>query len=100
LISKVIVKGWSYKYGLRLHNTQLRLLIKGLNLLKENGTLVYSTCSMNPLEDESVLLIVFNELKVVNAALNLMGDSVELVDISKNFGDFKIAPGISSCSFL
>ncbi len=28
---------------------------RGVNLLKEGGRLVYSTCSMNPVEDEAVV---------------------------------------------
>lgn len=55
----VIKKGWSYKYGIKLHPLQLRILVKGLNMLKEGGELVYSTCSLNPVEDESVVLVCY-----------------------------------------
>ena len=36
-----------------LHNKQLQILCRGLHLLKPGGRLVYSTCSMNPVENEA-----------------------------------------------
>jgi len=51
---KVIKKAWYPKFGQKLHTLQLRILLKGLNMLKKDGLMVYSTCSMNPIEDEAV----------------------------------------------
>ena len=34
---------------------QLRILTRGLELLVPGGRLVYSTCSLNPVEDEAVV---------------------------------------------
>ena len=36
-----------------LHRKQLQILCRGLHLLKPGGRLVYSTCSLNPLENEA-----------------------------------------------
>jgi 16S rRNA C967 or C1407 C5-methylase (RsmB/RsmF family) len=36
--------------------------MKGLEMLKEGGMLMYSTCSLNPLEDEAVVSSVFSML--------------------------------------
>ena len=36
-----------------LHSKQLQILCRGLHLLKPGGRLVYSTCSLNPLENEA-----------------------------------------------
>lgn len=47
---------WSLGYALELHTTQLRLLRRGLRLLRPGGRLVYSTCSINPIENEAVVL--------------------------------------------
>ena len=46
---------WSMGSGLSHHELQLRLLRRGLALLRPGGRLVYSTCSINPLECEAVV---------------------------------------------
>jgi hypothetical protein len=38
-----------------MHRLQLGILLRGLDLLLPGGRLVYSTCSMNPIEDEAVV---------------------------------------------
>ncbi len=38
-----------------LHALQARILQRGVQLLKPGGRVVYSTCSLNPLEDEAVV---------------------------------------------
>ncbi|KEG15154.1 methyltransferase [Trypanosoma grayi] len=63
---------WSPAYVKSLVPTQKALLRRGLDLLREGGILVYSTCSMNPKEDE----------EVVCAGLELFGDAVELLDVN------------------
>lgn len=50
-----IWKNWSPGNGLGLHATQVRILVRALQMLKVGGRVVYSTCSMNPVEDEAVL---------------------------------------------
>lgn len=34
---------------------QLRILERAMKLLKKDGRIVYSTCSMNPIENEAVV---------------------------------------------
>jgi 16S rRNA C967 or C1407 C5-methylase (RsmB/RsmF family) len=43
---------WHWNHGLGLHILQLQLLKRGLELVKTGGFLVYSTCSLNPIENE------------------------------------------------
>lgn len=46
---------WNPGNGLGLYATQVRILVRALQMLKVGGRVVYSTCSMNPVEDEAVL---------------------------------------------
>ena len=46
---------WQVKEGMSLHLLQLAILKRGVELLVDGGRLLYSTCSLNPLEDEAVI---------------------------------------------
>src|SRR2546423_3591829 len=50
-----IWRNWTPSNALGLHATQVRILVRALQMLKVGGRVVYSTCSMNPVEDEAVL---------------------------------------------
>jgi 16S rRNA C967 or C1407 C5-methylase (RsmB/RsmF family) len=43
------------RMSLELHLVQLQIAIASVQLLKPGGRMVYSTCSINPLEDEAVV---------------------------------------------
>ena len=47
---------WGVRAGLRHHPTQLAILRRGVALLRAGGLLVYSTCSLDPVQDEAVVL--------------------------------------------
>ncbi|KAF3135052.1 hypothetical protein TWF569_010024 [Orbilia oligospora] len=70
----LIWRDWNAANGNGLWSTQARILVRGLQLLKVGGRLVYSTCSLNPIENESV----------VHAAIERCGGPsvVEIVDVS------------------
>lgn len=68
----LVWKEWRFGNALGLHPLQLNILKRGLQLLKPGGRLVYSTCSLNPIENEAV----------VAAALKLWNGKVKLVDSS------------------
>jgi len=63
---------WSPAQGLGLHKTQLMILARAVELCEVGGVVVYSTCSMNPIENESV----------VAAALGRFRHCLELEDTS------------------
>lgn len=65
---------------------QLKILIRGLELLSEGGRVVYSTCTMNPLEDEAV----------VATAIKMSNGAVEVVDVSNELPNLKRSPGLTS----
>lgn len=45
---------WNAASGLTLHQTQVTLAMRAAALLKPEGLMVYSTCSLNPIENEAV----------------------------------------------
>lgn len=67
------------------HKLQLDILLRGLDMLKVGGRLVYSTCSFNPIENEAVVL----------AALTKLQGQVSIVDVSKEVSShLKYRPGM------
>ncbi|CAE7250982.1 trm4b [Symbiodinium sp. CCMP2592] len=75
-----VFRGWSRREALELSSLQRRILLRGLYLLPPQGTLVYSTCSLNPLENEAVVLSC---LRRWNANLHSQGNAkmpVSLLD--------------------
>lgn len=80
-----IWKDWTPMNGVGLHALQLRILLRGLQLLRPGGRLVYSTCSLNPIENEAV----------VAAAIRQHNGDVELVDSSTMLPALKRRPGMT-----
>jgi multisite-specific tRNA:(cytosine-C5)-methyltransferase len=78
---------WTPKDGSGLHGLQLRILFRGLQMLKKGGRMVYSTCSMNPVENEAV----------VAAGIEACGGTakVQLVDCSHLLPNLKRKPGLN-----
>ncbi|KAK4353077.1 hypothetical protein RND71_028595 [Anisodus tanguticus] len=50
-----IWRRWNAGMGNGLHGLQVQIAMRGMSLLKVDGGMVYSTCSMNPIENEAVV---------------------------------------------
>lgn len=70
-------KDWTVGNGMGLHPTQINILQRGVQMLKPGGRIVYSTCSLNPIENEAVVAEVLRQnkgkLSLVNAKDQLAG---------------------------
>lgn len=79
-------KDWIPGNALGLHQTQVRILVRALQMLKPGGRVVYSTCSMNPVENESVIA----------AAIERCGqENVEILDCSNELAGLQRVPGMT-----
>ena len=65
-----VLSSWSEQHVAALASTQRALLKRAIDMLEVGGLVTYSTCSMNPLEDE----------EVINNAMRAFGSSCELLD--------------------
>jgi tRNA (cytosine34-C5)-methyltransferase len=65
-----VLKRWHPGLGNALHATQVAIATNALRLVKPGGVLLYSTCSLNPVEDEAVVAAVL---------CGLGGDEFDLV---------------------
>lgn len=85
-------KDWIPGNGLGLHATQVRILVRALQMLKVGGRVVYSTCSMNPVENEAV----------VSSAIDRCGgvEKVRLIDCSDALPGLKRRPGLSQWKIM
>ena len=83
-----IWKDWAPINGIGLHPVQSRILVRALQMLKVGGKVVYSTCSMNPVENEAV----------VASAIDRCGGSskVEILDCSSMLPQLRRRPGLKS----
>ncbi len=77
---------WSVRAALTLHPLQFAITLRGLKLLKVGGRLVYSTCSLNPLEDEAVVMALIQRCK----------GAVRIVDVSDRYPKLRRAAGLTT----
>ena len=87
-----IWRDWTPGNALGLHILQVRILLRSLQLLKVGGRMVYSTCSMHPVEDEAV---------IASAIERCGGPSkVRIVDCSSALAGLKRRPGLTKWSVM
>lgn len=83
-------KKWTTSNSLHLHGLQLRIAVRGVEQLAVGGRMVYSTCSLNPIEDEAVIA----------ALLEKSEGSLELLDTSADLPGLKWMPGVTSWKLM
>ncbi|KAL5334626.1 S-adenosyl-L-methionine-dependent methyltransferase [Aspergillus crustosus] len=78
-------KDWTPQNAAGLHVVQVRILVRALQMLKVGGRVVYSTCSLNPIENEAV----------VASAIERCGgsDNVTIIDCSNELPGLKRVAG-------
>lgn len=86
-----ILPMWKPQAGNALHSTQLAILKRSLELVKVGGVVCYSTCSLNPVEDEAVVAAA---LTSYGAGAGRTGN-VELIDLTGLKG-WKHRPGVTT----
>ncbi|KAM4027069.1 RNA cytosine C(5)-methyltransferase NSUN2 [Anomaloglossus baeobatrachus] len=78
-------KKWTTLNSLQLHGLQIRIATRGVEQLAEGGRMVYSTCSLNPIEDEAVIASLLEKSE----------GSLELADASSELPGLKWMPGVT-----
>lgn len=83
---------WNPGNAIGLYMTQVRILVRALQMLKVGGRVVYSTCSMNPVENEAVIA----------AAIERCGGlgKVELLPSDDQLPLLKRKPGLSQWTVM
>ena len=87
-------KTWNIKDAVGLHPLQVQIATRGFSLLEEGGLMLYSTCSLNPIEDEAV----------VNTLLTTLGSTASLEDlpaiINQKYPGLRYRPGLTHWKLL
>ncbi|KAF8857893.1 S-adenosyl-L-methionine-dependent methyltransferase [Acephala macrosclerotiorum] len=83
---------WNPGNALGLYVTQVRILVRALQMLKVGGRVVYSTCSMNPVENEAVIASAIERCGGI--------DKVQLLPSDDKLPLLKRRPGLKSWSVM
>ncbi|KAH6673351.1 S-adenosyl-L-methionine-dependent methyltransferase [Halenospora varia] len=83
---------WKPSSALGLYITQVRILVRALQMLKPGGRVVYSTCSMNPVENEAVIASAIHRCGGLN--------KVELVPTEDRLPLLKRKPGLKNWKII
>lgn len=87
-----IWKDWSPGNGLGLYMTQVRILVRALQMLKVGGRVVYSTCSLNPVENEAVIASAVERCGGI--------EKVDIIDCSSELPQLKRTAGLKEWKIM
>ena len=78
---------WHSSNAFAMHRIQVQIALHALSLLKVGGVMLYSTCSLNPIENEAV----------VTTLIEQSGFQVEFLDAKEYLKDrLHVSPGIKT----
>lgn len=80
-----IWRDWKVGNGIGLHRLQVNITSRGIQMLKPGGRMVYSTCSLNPIEDEAVVAQILRQ-----------HPDAHLVDMSDEIPGLVRSPGVNT----
>lgn len=78
-------RDWTVGNGLGLHSLQINITARSVQMLNPGGRLVYSTCSLNPIEDEAVVAQILRKYP-----------QMHLVDVSSDVTSLNRKPGLKN----
>lgn len=82
---------WNTRDAYSLFPLQLSILMRAIQMCKEGGVVLYSTCSISPIEDEAV---------VTEAIRRALPNTLELLDCHSRLPNFKGRKGMTSWPIL
>jgi len=88
------IKIWNQNMLIKLSGEQKKLILNAFDSLDENGVLVYSTCSIDPEENESVINFLLNNR---NAKLEKIDLDIKKSNIILDYGKEHFNDEIKKC---
>ena len=82
---------WKPHSARSLHNLQLSIAERTAKLLRPGGKMVYSTCSLDPIENEAIIAELIR---------NCPWMEIEKIDVEKTFPYFKVRSGLKTWKHL
>ena len=78
--NKLVRKKWKIDFGLEDHFIQVKILDNAIKQCKNDGYILYSTCAINPLENEAVVCYIMEKYK----------DEIEIINCGKKLREMNI----------
>ena len=78
--NKLIRKKWKIDFGLENHFIQVKILDNAIKQCKNDGYIIYSTCAINPLENEAVVCYIMEKYK----------DEIEIISCGKKLREMGV----------
>jgi 16S rRNA C967 or C1407 C5-methylase (RsmB/RsmF family) len=89
-------KGWKPTLGVSLQPLQLAIARRGLQVLKRGGHLLYSTCSLNPVENEAVVAALLAEGGCELVDVHSGGRLLQHAGAAAGAGSLRLREGLTS----